>query len=393
MSVRAVRVDLGGRSYTVHIGPGALMRVPAEARQAGGDRARRAFVVADRGVPAAFVDEMTDSLRAEGLEPTVFGLTPTERGKSVGTLHEVLGAMAASGHSRSDPVVAFGGGIVGDLAGFAAASYQRGVPVVQCPTTLLSMVDASVGGKTGVNLEVAAADGGARLLKNMVGAFHQPSAVLADTRVLASLPDRHRRAGLAECVKHAMIATGIHGQDLMTETAGALPGVLAGDPEATDRLIERSVALKGEVVRRDERESLDESAGVRMLLNLGHTFGHAIETIGHLTPDPSRPELAPLHHGEAVGLGLVCAARCAEHLGLCARAVGDEAVAMLERIGLPTRVRDLPDDAEILARMGADKKAAGGVLRLVLPTGRGRCEVVRSPLVESVRAGLAAIRA
>ena len=369
------------------------MHLPAEVRRAGGDRARRAFVVADANVPAAFTEEMTDSLRGEGLEPTVFELTPTERDKSVGTLHGVLGAMAASGHSRADPVVAFGGGIVGDLAGFAAASYQRGVPVVQCPTTLLSMVDASVGGKTGVNLEVVAADGGARLLKNMVGAFHQPSAVLADTRVLASLPDRHRRAGLAECIKHAMIATGIQGQDLMTETIGALPGVMAGDPEATDRLIERSVALKGEVVRRDERESLDESAGVRMLLNLGHTFGHAIETIGHLTPDPSRPELAPLHHGEAVGLGLVCAARCAEHLGLCNSSVGDEASGMLERVGLPTRVADLPDDDEILARMGADKKAAGGVLRLVLPTGRGRCEVVRSPLVESVRAGLAAIRA
>lgn len=390
MNARTVRVDLGERSYTVHIGPGALLSVPMEIRATLGQQPTRAFIVADTGVPEVFAAQLAESLRAAGLHPTLTRVTPTEQGKSIATLERLLAEMAASGHSRVDPIVALGGGIVGDLAGFAAASYQRGVPVVQCPSTLLSMVDASVGGKTGVNLAVRSATG-ERLLKNMVGAFHQPLAVAADTRLLDSLADRQRRAGLAECVKHAMIAEGITGADLMTETLAALPGVLAGEYEAADRLIERSVALKGEVVRRDERESLDES-GVRMLLNLGHTFGHAIETMAHLTPEGARPDLAPLHHGEAVALGLVAASRCAERLGLCEKSVGDEALSMLDTIGLPTGVAGLPGDDEILARMGADKKAAGGSLRLILPIGRGKCAVVRAPDRDAVRAGIDAIR-
>ncbi len=390
MNARTTRVDLGERSYTVHIGPGALLSVPMEIRSALGDRPKRAFVVADTGVPEVFADELAESIRTAGLKPTIARVTPTEADKSIQTLERLLTEMAASGHSRVDPVVALGGGIVGDLAGFAAASYQRGVPVVQCPSTLLSMVDASVGGKTGVNLLVRT-DTGERLLKNMAGAFHQPLAVAADTRLLDSLPDRQRRAGLAECVKHAMIAEGITGTDLMAETLALLPGVLAGEHEAADRMIEGSVRLKGEVVRRDERESL-EASGVRMLLNLGHTFGHAVETLAHLTPDAARPDLAPLHHGEAVALGLVAACRCAESLGLCDAMVGDEVLSVLDTVGLPTGVADLPDDAEILARMGADKKAAGGSLRLILPVGRGKCVVVRDPDLAGVRAGIASIR-
>lgn len=401
MNARTVRVDLGPRSYTVHIGPGSLLSVPGEIRAALGDRPDRAFIVFDTGVPELFLDELTVELRNAGLTTAVARVTPTEIDKSVATLERVLAEMAVSGHSRADPVIALGGGIIGDLAGFAAATYQRGVPVLQCPTTLLAMVDASVGGKTGVNL-LAHAPAGERLLKNMVGAFHQPIAVAADTRLLATLPDRHLRAGLAECIKHAMIATsvahGITGADLMTETLAILPSVLAKEQDATDRLIERSVALKGEAVRRDERESFDDPAaptsagGVRMLLNFGHTFAHAIETMGHLTPDPAFPELAPLHHGEAVALGMVAACWCAEHAGLCQHGVGDDLVSLLDTVGLPTRVSGLPEDAEILARMGADKKASAGSLRLILPTGPGRCEVVKDPPTDAVRAGIHAIR-
>ena len=395
MNARSVRVDLGERSYAVHIGPGALLSAADEIRRALGERPTRAFVVADAGVPEVYREELIASLRAAGLEPASSVVTPSERAKSMDTLAGVLRDIGASGHTRTDPVVALGGGIVGDLAGFAAASYQRGVPVVQCPTTLLAMVDASVGGKTGVNLLVPT-PGGERLLKNMVGAFHQPLAVAADTRLLDSLDDRQRRSGLAECVKHAMIAYGVTGADLLTETRAVLPGVLAGEREATDRVIERSVSLKGEVVRRDERESLGGpggAGGMRMLLNFGHTFGHAIETIPDLTPDPAFPDLAPLLHGEAVALGMVAACRCAEAAGKCDAALGDELVGMLDTIGLPTRVAGLPDDDEIIARMGLDKKAAGGVGRLVLPVGRGRCEVVGSPQDAWVRAGLASIRA
>jgi 3-dehydroquinate synthetase len=392
VNARTVRVDLGERSYTVQIGPGALLSVPDAIRATLGPRPTRAFIVADTGVPAVFADELAAALDRAGLRPTTTRITPTEPAKTMDTLAGVLRDIAASGHTRADPIVALGGGIVGDLAGFAAACYQRGVPVVQCPSTLLSMVDASVGGKTGVNLLVHT-PAGDRLLKNMVGAFHQPVAVAADSRLLDSLPDRHRRSGLAECIKHAMIAGGITGADLLTETRAVLPGVLAGEQDATARLIERSVALKGEVVRRDEREShASEAGGVRMLLNLGHTFAHAIETIAHLSPDPAFPHLAPLHHGEAVALGMLAAARCAQHAGLCDASVADELRAMLDTVGLPTRVADLPHDDEILARMGADKKAAGAVMRLILPTARGRCAVVPNPPLDSVRAGIAAIR-
>lgn len=391
MNAREVRIDLGERGYTVHIGPGALLSVPGEIRKRLGTAPRRAFIVRDTGVPMLFFEELSALLADAGLAVSSIDLTPTEEAKSIASLERVLGSMAASGHSRADPIVALGGGIIGDLAGFAAASYQRGVPVVQCPTTLLSMVDASVGGKTGVNLRVTT-DAGERLVKNFVGAFHQPVAVAADTRVLVSLPDRHRRAGLAECVKHAMIATGITGADLMSETRAAMPGVLAGEEDAYGRLIERSVALKGEVVRRDERESIAGSGGVRMLLNLGHTFGHAIETIPNLSPDPAFPDLAPLHHGEAVGLGLLAACRCAEHLGMCEPVIGDEVLALLDTIGLPSTVRGLPGTDEIRSRMGADKKAAGGTLRLVLPEGRGRCRIVTDPDEAGVIAGIEAIR-
>jgi 3-dehydroquinate synthase len=399
MNARTVRVDLGARAYTVHIGPGAMLSVPDEIRAALGQRPDRALIVYDTGVPELILDELFVELRNAGLTPTVARVTPTEINKSIATLERVLADMAASGHSRADPVIALGGGIVGDLAGFAAATYQRGVPVVQCPTTLLAMVDASVGGKTGVNL-LTRTPTGERLLKNMVGAFHQPIAVAADTRLLATLPDRHLRAGLAECIKHAMIAQSITGADLMTETLAVLPAVLAKEQDATDRLIERSVALKGEVVRRDERETFADhapnaksaGAGVRMLLNFGHTFAHAIETMAHLTPDAAHLDLAPLHHGEAVALGMVAACRCAQHAGLCQPEVGDDLVSLLDTIGLPTRVSALPDDDEILARMGADKKASGGTLRLILPVGHGRCEVVKDTQPDHIRAGIRAIR-
>lgn len=392
MEPRTVRVQLGERSYSVHVGNGVLDRVPAEIRQRLGDRPTRAFVVHDTGVPGEYLDELRASLDAVGLAVATISVTPTERDKSIATLEQVLSAMGASGHTRADPVVTLGGGIVGDLGGFAAASYQRGVPVVQCPTTVLSMVDASVGGKTGVNLAVDDSAGGSRLLKNFVGAFHQPIAVAADTRTLESLPERHRRSGLAECIKHAMIAGGLTGADLISETRAALPGVISGDTDAAARLIERSVSLKGEVVSRDERETIAGTGGVRMLLNLGHTFGHAIETLPGLSPDTGDPSLAPLHHGEAIALGLIAACRCAEAMEMCEPSVGDETAELIRAAGLPTRVAGLPSAGAILARMGSDKKATSGDLRLILPDGRGRCRVVTDAPRDAIVAGIDAIR-
>ncbi|MFK7883442.1 MAG: 3-dehydroquinate synthase [Phycisphaerales bacterium] len=392
MDPREVRVELGERSYTVHIGDGTLRFVPTEIRRKLGNRASRAFIVRDTGVPEQFLTQLQGLLEAESLRVASIDITPTESDKSIATLERVLAAMGESGHTRSDPVIALGGGIVGDLAGFAAATYQRGVPIVQCPTTLLAMVDASVGGKTGVNLPVGSGSN-ARLLKNFVGAFHQPIVVAADTRVLASLPDRYRRSGLAECIKHAMIGHGITGADLISETEAVMPAVLAGDPEACARLIDRSVALKGQVVARDEHESISGTGGIRMLLNLGHTFGHAIETLPGLTPNSGDPTLAPLHHGEAIALGLVAACRCAESLELCDAAVGDQVVGLLQSAGLPASIAGLPPSDLILARMGSDKKASSGTIRLILPDGRGRCRIVTDAQPTDIIAGIDALRA
>jgi len=383
-----VRVELGARGYDVVVGPGTLAELGSRTRGVVGAGARRAFVVVDAGVPTAGVAAATESLIGAGFDPHTHTFDPTERVKTIETARVILEDLAGTGLDRSEPVVALGGGIVGDVAGFVAATYRRGVPVVQCPTTLLAMVDASVGGKTGVNLELP----DDRLLKNMVGSFHQPGCVIADVGVLASLAPRHRRAGFAECIKHAMIAQGLSRVDLMGWLESNLDAALAGNPDVLSELVRRNVAVKADAVALDERETAPSAVGGRALLNLGHTFGHAIETLDGISPDVSDPSLAPLHHGEAVGLGLIAAGACAHALGMVDRAWVERARAVIERVGLPTSVEGLPDDDALLARMGHDKKVRAGVLRLVLPEGEGRARVVDDPDRAAVAAGLGAIR-
>lgn len=390
MSRRVVDVDLPDRAYEVRIGRGALSDAPTLARGLLGDRARRVLVVRDTGVPEGFGDGLVAGLGDAGFEARVCDITPSETIKTLDTVGYLLVEAARFGLTRVDAVVALGGGVVGDIAGFVAASYQRGVPVIQCPSTLLSMVDASVGGKTGVNLAV---DG--ELHKNMVGAFHQPTMVIADTALLDSLDPRHFRCGLAECVKHGMICGSVPDEDEIH--AGLLEwmnqhrrGIVEFDHETIDELVERNVALKAGVVMGDERESPDAKTGGRMLLNFGHTFGHAIETLGGLRLEGEEPGL---HHGEAVALGMCCACDAAETLGMCEKLVGEMLRELLGVFGLPTRVAGLPDSASIAARMGHDKKAAGGSLRLILPEGLGRCVIVGDPDAGALRRGLESIRA
>lgn len=394
MSTRSVEVNLPGRAYSVHVGAGALSSVGSGARSISGTKASRAFVVVDTGVPERFVEQLIADLASQGFAACVARVTPSEEIKSIETYHRLLVEIAATGHTRVDPVIALGGGVVGDLAGFVAASYQRGVAVIQCPTTLLSMVDASVGGKTGMNLVVTDDTGNPALLKNLVGAFHQPKMVVADMDVLDSLDPRHRRAGLAECVKHGMICQTIGDghEGLMDWMLGRLDGIRGFDASTIEELVAKNVAIKASVVVRDEHESTDAKAGGRMLLNFGHTFGHAIETIKGLTPDANDPGLAPLLHGEAVGLGMVAACHAAAELGMCDRSVGDELVSMLEAIGLPVRVDGLPISSEILDRMMRDKKTAGGSLRVILPVGRGKCEIVEGADPGAIQAGIDSIR-
>lgn len=381
-----VRVELAERTYDVCIGTGLLASVPTMAGAALGRPLRAASLVFDANT-APHAADLARALRAAGVQLTEIELNASEKAKSLETFGRILAAMGAARLERNDPVIALGGGITGDVAGFAAASYRRGVPVIQCPTTLLSMVDASVGGKTGVNL-----DAGGSLQKNMVGAFHQPTVVVADIGTLSTLPDREFRAGLAECLKHGLLdsSPGAGGRTHLTWITDSLDRILARDPTVLVELIARSVAFKAGVVRGDERETA-ESGGGRALLNLGHTFAHAIETLHHLSPTDN-PGDAPLLHGEAVGLGLVACATTAVRMGLAPAALPEQISTLLTRCWLPASVRGLPDGAQLLALMGADKKTTGGKLRLVLPCKTHHARAVEILDHAPVLAGWDAIR-
>ncbi|MBO6513162.1 MAG: 3-dehydroquinate synthase [Phycisphaerales bacterium] len=390
-SPQRVRVNLAERGYDILIGSGALAQITEQLVSMHQSGARRAFVVVDTGVPQRFVDHLLSSIDSAGLEPTTASITPSEPIKSIGTYQALLEQIASTGHSRVDPVIALGGGIVGDLAGFVAASYRRGVPVIQCPTTLLSMVDASVGGKTGFNLSISLSDGSSKLLKNLIGAFWQPRLVIADIDVLDSLEPRHRRSGLAECIKHGCISSGVGHDGLLDWMIDHLDQITRFEPQIITELVKRNVELKASVVALDEREDTSKQGG-RMLLNFGHTFGHAIETIPHLTPDPSDPTLSPLHHGEAIALGMVAACRAAQSEHDLDPSVGDELVQVLERIGLPTQIADLISDSELIERMLHDKKSTAGTLRVIYPIERGVCKVIDNASSDSVRSGFSSIR-
>ncbi|MBX3351326.1 MAG: 3-dehydroquinate synthase [Phycisphaeraceae bacterium] len=375
--------------YEVLVGSGLLSDLgPTLANTLGADR--RAFLIYDRDLPQEHVAEASRSLAHHGYAvSSAFGVA-TETEKTLDSAERLLEEVAITRHERRDPIVALGGGIVGDLAGFVAATYRRGVPVVQCPTTLLAMVDASVGGKTGVNL---ATERG--LLKNFVGAFHQPALVVADVKTLATLSDRQFCAGLAECVKHALLSADCGDADLLAWMASTMPRFLARESEALTDLVARNVAVKARVVRddpREERATSDGSGLSRMLLNLGHTFAHAFETLPGVAP-LDRASDTPLLHGEAVALGLVAACAAGEHLGMTDPETTRLALAALTAAGLPTRAINLPPSEDLAARMMHDKKVAQGKLRLIVPTGPGRCTIIPDAPHEAAIAGLDAIRA
>ena len=386
---RRVSVRTSESAYDVCVGAGLLARLGEGVAQAAGRGSGRVLLAWDDGLPFSTVERARASLRAAGLDVAERSVHPTEAGKSLGTMQGVLVAAAEARLERSDTIVALGGGIVGDVAGFAAATYRRGVDVVQCPTTLLAMVDASVGGKTGVNLEVPGVGGKTRLLKNLVGVFHQPRLVVADTDTLASLDVRDYAAGLAECVKHGMIAADWDDADLLDWTGDNAAGVVARDPDLVRELIIRNIAVKARVVAADERETAEPGRPGRMLLNLGHTFGHALETIPTAAPEGGR---SPLRHGEAVALGLVCAGEAAESLGHVGAGLADEVRGLLRDVGLPTGVTGLPPTPDIVEAMRHDKKAGAGRLRVVLPVGPGRCRVFEDPPADALARSIDAIR-
>jgi 3-dehydroquinate synthase len=377
---RTVRVEVPGQPYEVRIGSGLLSQLGEFLNSLGLARpGSHAFIAYDSRLPDATVAAARQSVESAGLRVSSAFVVADEASKSISALEALLVRLAQSRHERREPLIALGGGIVGDLAGFAAAIYRRGVPVIQCPTTLLSMVDASVGGKTGINFAIG--PGESDFLKNLIGAFHQPALVLADVSTVASLPDRQFRSGIAECIKHGLLSADFGDPDLLGWTTSHMETIVARDAATLIELIHRNVAVKAAVVKGDEREL--SPAGGRALLNLGHSFGHAIETLPGLD----------LLHGEAVALGLMAATTCSAAMNRCPKALPDEVKAVLTKAGLPTQLQGLPPDDQLLARMAHDKKVEGGSLRLILPLGTGRSMVVRDPSAAQIQVGWAAIRA
>ncbi|MFA7429150.1 MAG: 3-dehydroquinate synthase [Rhodospirillaceae bacterium] len=347
-------VDLGARSYDIFTGPGLL-------EQAGEYigpviRGRRAFIVTDDNVAPHYLDTVQASLTAAGFAVSAQVLPAGEQAKSWEHLQALLDAMLTARMERSSVVVALGGGVIGDLAGFAASILLRGVDFVQLPTTLLSQVDSSVGGKTGINTPQG---------KNLIGTFHQPRLVLADTTTLDTLPDRELRAGYAEVAKYGLIDDVAFWEWL----EGNASRVLSREPDALAHAIHTSCVAKARVVAADERES-----GARALLNLGHTFGHALEAEGGYG--------GPLLHGEAVAVGMVMAFALSADLDVCPAADAARVRTHLADCGLPVdppRPNGQPMDARrLLSHMGSDKKVEAGRVTFVLARGIGKSYLDRT---------------
>jgi len=373
----SVRVALPEGGYFALTGRGLCPRLGDLVRHSG-IKVARVHVFEDSGVPRTLRDAAVASFEIRKITRSEFRLN--ESSKSLATLEQMLVDLAEAGLERTDLVVALGGGILGDVAGLAAGLHRRGVRVVQCPTTLLSMVDASVGGKTAVNLQ-AGIEGLSVLLKNAVGVFHQPSLVVADVDALASLDSREVRCGLAECIKHAAIA-GSAGDGLLSlrNLTESMPRLLARETDLLTSLVTQSVELKAGIVASDERETATGTTPGRRALNLGHTFAHAIEGCETTRVEVDGSRLHP-KHGEAVGLGLIAAARLAEVLGVCPKSVRTAIEACVRAAGLPTKLSEAPSDATLIAAMKQDKKAGAGRLHLVLPTADG--VMMRDDLGES----------
>lgn len=332
--MQQLTVNLDDRSYPIHIGSGLLDRVELLAPHIAG---RQVCIVTDDTVAPLYLERLTRTLADYAVLPVV--LPTGEAFKNWSTLQQIFDALLAARHDRRTTLIALGGGVIGDMTGFAAACYQRGVDFIQIPTTLLSQVDSSVGGKTGINHPAG---------KNMIGAFYQPQAVLIDTDSLRTLPAREVSAGLAEIIKYGLIRDSAF-LDWLEQN---MPALLALDPQLVTEAIARSCAIKAEVVAADEREG-----GIRAILNLGHTFGHAIE---------AHQGYGAWLHGEAVGAGMVMALQLSRALGWLTADEEQRCIALVAAAGLPvTPPADM--QAEDFTRlMAVDKKVLDGQLRLVL---------------------------
>jgi 3-dehydroquinate synthase len=344
--VGIINVPLGNRSYDIKIGTGLLVRLGAECARLG--LAGQCAIISDTNVAPRLGGAARKALAKAGFAPTLITVPAGETAKSLKTVEACYHQLAAQRLERKSFVLALGGGVVGDLAGFVAATYLRGLAFVQVPTTLLAQVDSSVGGKVGVNLKAG---------KNLVGAFYQPRLVLCDLHTLVSLPLREYRAGLAEVIKYGII----YDAGLFQRLERDLPSLLRRQPRTLAAVVGRCCEIKAEVVGQDETES-----GLRAILNFGHTIGHALEAISHY---------GKYLHGEAIAVGQVAAARLsAQLLGLPAPEVG-RIERLFQRAGLPTQVKlNAPQRQKLLAAMRLDKKVSGGEVKFVLARRIGEVE-------------------
>ncbi len=346
-SLRTVRVDLGQNGYDIEIGAGILDRVgPFLAKRR---RVSHAVVVTDTNVENPHATRAVESIKRTGAEVDLLVIEPGEPSKSIESAAQLWKKLLELGTDRKSVVVPVGGGVVGDLAGFIAATFARGIAMVQVPTSLLAQVDSSVGGKTGINLPGA---------KNMVGAFWQPAGVLIDTETLDTLKDREYRSGLAEVVKYGVILDA----DLFAYLEANVEGLCRRDHDVLSEVVARCCRLKADVVAADEREE----TGHRAILNYGHTFGHAFEAVAGY---------GELLHGEGVAIGMLCASRLAEMLGRVDARLTQRQHDLLEALHLPVEVPDMDRD-RLIEVMQHDKKVEHGHLRFVLPTKMGHVELV-----------------
>jgi 3-dehydroquinate synthase len=352
--MQRIRVNAASSSYDVVVSGGCLERAAEEIEAVAGSR--RIFVIADEGALAALGDRLERSLAP--LNPTLLPIRLGEERKRLAVVEELAEQMHRAGADRSAVVVTFGGGIAGDLGGFVAASYMRGISFVQIPTTLLAQVDASVGGKTGVNLSSG---------KNLVGAFHQPLLVLIDPQTLATLPAQEYRAGLFEVIKHGIIWS----PELFAVLENQRNDVIARDPAVLEKIVGDSVRIKASVVSEDERES-----GLRRILNYGHTLGHGLE---------AETGYQRLLHGEAVGWGMIAAGRLAESLHMFCAADRARAERLILDYG-PLPDLGGVDPAAVAARIQGDKKTIGGKVHFILPSAIGKVEIVINPPADKVLA-------
>ncbi len=356
--MQTLTVDLGDRSYPIYIGPGLLRNKELYTPHIKG---RQVLIVTNETVAPIYLDDVKSALPDYQVDTVI--LPDGEKYKDLDTLNMIFDELLDRRHNRTTTLIALGGGVVGDMTGFAAATYQRGVNFIQVPTTLLSQVDSSVGGKTAVNHPLG---------KNMIGAFHQPQAVIADTDTLETLPLREMAAGMAEVIKYGLISDSEFYAWLQDNVAG----LMSGDDESLAEAIYRSCENKASVVAQDEREG-----GIRATLNLGHTFGHAIE---------AHQGYGKWLHGEAVGAGMMMAADLSRRLGYLSEKDEHDLLRLLQAAHLPVKgPRDMSCD-DYISRMAVDKKVLDGALRLVLLKGIGEAyitsEVPRDLLEETLMA-------